>query len=280
MEKHLKQMRINAEEFRLNCIRKLRASSETVLLLSERVPEALFVSMGQASISRFQAMVDAQWRDLTLRVRNDEQAKALHKQSLRPNLSNPVCREELLSLGAAEEKRATEAIARLKATYDALLKSVDESGTAFSVRLENNLKVLILILDAQIIYEDFAVLPGDGEVERKRTNIKRLARKKLSGKAGVDVGPRGYRKRWKGVELKALFYYNPSVPDSPEMESFKDVRQKQTFKRREEAFHRFCEVFKGTRLEREQQLRQLIADEEKWLAYWKTTVEQLRVRKV
>ena len=273
-------MRINAEEFRLNCIRKLRGSSETILLLSERVPEALFVSLGQASISRFTGLVAGQWGELMMKVREDEQEKSVHKQALRPNLSNPVCREELVNLGAEEERRVIAAIARLKATYDTLIRSVDEAGTGFSTRLENNVRILILVFDAQIIYEDFAVLPGDGEVERKRTNIKRLARKKMSGKAGVDVGPRGYRKRWKGLDLKLLFYFNPAIPDSPDIETFKDIRQKLTMKRREEAFSQFCEVFKGTRIVKEQELREMIAAEEKWMSYWKTTVEQLRVRKV
>jgi len=280
MEKHLKQMRINAEEFRLNCIRKLRASAEVILTLSERVPEALFVSLSQSSISRFQSLVNTQWTSLMVQVENDDQAKTHNKQALRPNLANPVCREELMVLGNAEESRAKAAIVRMKSAYEVLLKSVDESGSGFAVKLENHLKVMILILDAQLIYEDFVVLPGDGEVERKRTNIKRLARKKMSGKAGVDVGPRGYRKRWKGVDLKQLFYFNPEAGQSPEIESYKDIRQKQTLKRRDESFQEFCSLFRSLRSSRESELRSLLTAEEQWLAYWHTTVEQLRVRKV
>jgi hypothetical protein len=30
-------------------------------------------------------------------------------------------------------------------------------------------------------------------------NIKRLVRKKVSGKAGETVGPRGYTKKWAGL---------------------------------------------------------------------------------
>jgi hypothetical protein len=280
MEKHLKQMRINSEEFRLNCIRKLRASAEVILTLSERVPEALFVSLCQSSIHRFQSLVNTQWSSLMAQVQLDEQAKTSNKQALRPNLANPVCRAELLALGSSEETRANAAIVRMKSVYETLIKSVDEAGSGFAVKLENNMRVLLLIFDAQLIYEDFAMLPGDGEVERKRTNIKRLARKKMSGKAGVDVGPRGYRKRWKGVDLKLLFYFNPEAPQSPEIESYKDIRQKQTLKRREESFQEFCSLFKALRSSRESELQSLLAAEEQWVAYWRTAVEQLRVRKV
>lgn len=273
-------MKINAEEFRLNCIKKLRASAEVILTLSERVPEALFTSLTQSSIDRYESLVNSHWSSLMSQVQTDEQTKSTHRQALRPNLSNPVCRDELNALGVTEETRAKTAIERLKNTYEVMLKGVDETGSAFAVRLENNLRVLILIFDAQLIYEDFAILPGDGEVERKRTNIKRLARKKMSGKAGVDVGPRGYRKRWPGVDLKSLFYFNPEAPVSPDIESYKDIRQKQTVKRRDESFHQFCAIFKSIRSSREAELRSLLSAEEQWLAYWQSAVEQLRVRKV
>jgi len=120
------------------------------------------------------------------------------------------------------------------------LEVLDNCSKDYLQRLMNNSEVLLVVFDEFYIFEDFIRLPGDAEVAKKRTNIKRLVRKKVSGKAQEVVGPRGYKKHWPGLPVYELTIEEPKPvvegeePEekepSKELESFKLLRHTQTIK--------------------------------------------------
>jgi len=69
----------------------------------------------------------------------------------------------------------------IEAAIENLKNSARANSDDFIVKLLNNVNVLILLFDHFFIKEDFINLPGDEASEPKRTNIKRLARKKMNG---------------------------------------------------------------------------------------------------
>lgn len=93
-------------------------------------------------------------------------------------------------------------------TVDAAIENLKNSARAnsddFMVKLINNVSVLLLLFDNFFIKEDFVHLPGDEVSEPKRTNIKRLARKKISGQLGQISDKRGYKRTWPGIDLTPL----------------------------------------------------------------------------
>jgi len=119
------------------------------------------------------------------------------------------------------------------------MEVLDNCSKDFLQRLLNNSEILLVIFDEFYIKEDFIRLPGDAEIAKKRTNIKRLVRKKVSGKAAEVAGPRGYKKKWAGLPIYELTIEEPPKEEVPpeeeqpkemskELDSYKLERHKQT----------------------------------------------------
>ncbi len=119
-----------------------------------------------------------------------------------------------------------------------------QCSSDFLARILNNSEILLQVFDDFFIKEDFIKIPGDEEIVNKRMNIKRLVRKKVSGKAGEQAGPRGYKKKWPGLQVTNLDIEENKEPAfSKELESYKLDRHKATISYRSNAFDAFMKMF-------------------------------------
>ena len=226
LEEYLYSIRKNAEGFRLNCIRDLRASCAEVSDLTLKISELLFSSIQQRSLTEQSTISNTQKAMLSKKRTENETLKTLHMKKLSPNLSNPASRKELLELEAQEKERLPGYRQFMKEVKDGLFDVLFNNASGFLNSVLNNFEFLILYYDSLYLNEDFIQLPGDETNTKNHLNIKQLMLLK-DKKTTLDTSSeRNLSKKWEGLALdvfdtdKRKFTFNKSEVEEP-----KDVKK-------------------------------------------------------
>ena len=279
MEKYLKNMKSNAEDFRLKRIKALRESSVKVIEMTELVAEVVVYSIWYGSEFIFEQECEKCDSRVSVEYDKLEEARQVNKKLLRPNLSNPSCRKDLEELAKLEEARSSSCKSLINSSLESFNKAVRTSSEAFKIKLLSNTEVLLYIYDNLFTYESFISLPGDQQPEIKRSHIKKLMTKKKTGKIDSTSGPNIHKKTWPGLNLNQLkLPQDPSVPDSPAITSIKTHGHKAVIKYRNESYKNFCILFASKTSEFAQKLHNLLGEEERWTEKWKSGVSLLKVK--
>jgi hypothetical protein len=101
----LANMGRQVEEFKINCVRQLRMSTEKLTDLCLTIPKSVFHYLQ----FKFQTIIQAQINKVTtefdaLRV-SDKQTKDSNMRLFRPNLENPANKQATIELNKAEQER-------------------------------------------------------------------------------------------------------------------------------------------------------------------------------
>jgi hypothetical protein len=278
MEKYLKNMKSNAEDFRLKRIKALREVSLKVIEITEIVAEAVLSSIWYSCEFTFEQECEKCDSKVSVEYEKFEDARQNNKKLLRPNLSNPSCRKDLEELSKQEDNRSSAVKSVLVSSLDNFFKQSRVLSDQFKTRLLNNSEALLFIYDNLFTYDSFISLPGDQQPEVKRSHIKKLMTKKKTGKVD-STGPNVHKKTWPGLVLNNLkLPQDPSLADSPAITSIKTHGHKAVIKFRNESFKNFCILFASKTSEFSQKLNNLIAEEERWNVKWKSGVSLLKVK--
>lgn len=287
MVKAIEKMYVDTENFRLKAAGNLRTSCEEVLEISDILPEVVLNSLELGFEFYCDLELDTMDSKLMISVTDHEEQKEQSKKSLRPNLANQTCKEELVQLDEKEKKRQEASKVEISNCLQNAMEVLDNCSKDFLQRLLNNSEILLVIFDEFYIKEDFIRLPGDAEIAKKRTNIKRLVRKKVSGKAAEVAGPRGYKKKWAGLPIYELTIEEPPKEEVPpeeeqpkemskELDSYKLERHKQTVTWRKQVFEAFSGMFATKIREFKHKCDHLIQEEDRWSQNWDNNVANLR----
>lgn len=170
------------------------------------------------------------------RVNDGEKKENL--RNLRPNLSNPSCKEELDRLDEKVVERFNRFVGVIDATQFELLNLAEGNADVYFKKIENTTKAGLIIYSSLLFHDDFIALPGDDISEKKHMSIKKLMiqKEKEGGYAKGNV--RGNMERWKGlpkkafvIDYKALPEYKTEEPDSePAKEEVKKEVKKEAKK--------------------------------------------------
>ena len=278
MEKYLRTMKSNAEDFRLKRVKALRESSVHVIDLLEVLSEAVINSLWFGSEFLFEQEAERCDSKVMVEYEKYEEVRDEYKKMLRPNLSNPSCRKDLEELNKKEEERSNTCKNLIKSSLENFYKSIKTSSELFKIKLLNNTEVFLYIFDNLFTYDTFIPLPGDEQLEIKRSNIKKLALRKKTGKVEV-VGVSIHKKNWPGLPLNSLkLPQDPAVADSPILTSLKTPGHKALIKCRNESFRCFGLLFFNKVHEFTHKLNTLLSEEERWNQKWKESVLVLKVK--
>ena len=207
-----------------------------------------------------------------------EEIRQNHKKMLRPNLSNPSCRQDLEILNKSEEERTNTCKTLIKSSLDLFFKNIKAAAELYRLKLLNNTEVLLHVYDNLFTYDSYIPLPGDEQLEIKRSNIRKLADKKKTGKIDI-IGVTIHKKTWPGLPLNSMkLPQDPPIPDSPAILSIKSSGHKAVIKSRNESFKNFSLLFCTKVNEFTHKMNDLLNEEERWNEKWKSSVQLLKVK--
>mmetsp|Transcript_41807 Transcript_41807/g.63874 ORF Transcript_41807/g.63874 Transcript_41807/m.63874 type:complete len:434 (+) Transcript_41807:2820-4121(+) len=170
----LANMHKQVEEFKINCVRQLRMSTEKLVEVCYEVPNSTFHYLQFKFTSIILNEMDAVVSDFGQKQGADKTLKDIHLQKFRPNLENPANKEDTKALNDEELARSAEFQELVDETQLRLLNIEEENSKLFYVAYLNNVRSLIAIFDRLIQKAAFIMLPGDEIVEKKHGNIKIL----------------------------------------------------------------------------------------------------------
>ena len=278
MEKYLKNMKSNTEDFRLKRIKSLRESSVQVIDILEVLAESVINSLWFGSEFIFEQECERSDSKLMVEYEKYEEIRQNHKKMLRPNLSNPSCRQDLEILNKSEEERTNTCKTLIKSSLDLFFKNIKAAAELYRLKLLNNTEVLLHVYDNLFTYDSYIPLPGDEQLEIKRSNIRKLADKKKTGKIDI-IGVTIHKKTWPGLPLNSMkLPQDPPIPDSPAILSIKSSGHKAVIKSRNESFKNFSLLFCTKVNEFTHKMNDLLNEEERWNEKWKSSVQLLKVK--
>lgn len=281
MEKYIKSMKENAESFRVNLIKELRSTAEQLNQLSSNISQAVFNSIDRADEFIFDQELEGIEARCMIANEGAKIDRDSNKKALRPNLNNPSCKQELIGLDSKEQERSLNIKEIIQSSLSNFRQSAKLLSQQFTQKLLNNTQALLTIYDNLFIKEDFIQLPGDEVEEKKRTNIKRLARKKLTGKLSEGAGVRGYITELPGLDLNLIkFPEEPEGTTTPKIRSYKNIGQRELIKCRNEMFESYSLLFSTKVYEYDRIFKELLEDELKWSINWQTSVSGLRSKHI
>jgi len=208
---YLDGTRRQMEEFRNSSCRTLRESCLKLSELAEKINEMVFGSI----LKRYLAFSTCQYLNkndaFDQIARQMESLKEKHVQLLRPNLSNPACREEFENLNKKEKERLQQYIQDIDTYKEALREITQTTGNRFFKSLVNNFEFLIMYYNRLYLFEDFNRLPGDEEIQKKRANLKELLKSKMTGVVIDRTTERCIEKKWAGFAMDS-FMMSKGIP--------------------------------------------------------------------
>ena len=190
----LANMHRQVEEFKINCVRQLRMSTERLAETCTQIPGSVFNYLQfkyQSTIINSTAEVSHQF---ALKLREDKTTKDEHLRLFRPNLENPANKETTKELNEQELKRQEGFNELIDDTQLELLAIEEDQSKIFYTAYLNNVRSLIRVFDKLVPRASFIMLPGDEIVEKKHANIKMLTAQAES----ADLSKRATRK-WPGL---------------------------------------------------------------------------------
>ena len=231
--------------------------------LAERLPEPIFGSIELSYMERINQETTIIEQDYEKKYKQNEQDKKQNLLDLRPNLSNPACKEELATLDKKVIDRFNGFITFIDDTQFKLIGILKTNSQKFFMSILNNTKADIQIYSSLLFNEDYILLPGDDVSQKKHLNIKNLVVQREKEGGYVERTNRGATEKWRGLP-KAAFeidyssrpeFKKPENPASPpeekkhevemteEIQSIKTSYHKAMVKQRDESFKRFKAFF-------------------------------------
>jgi hypothetical protein len=170
----LANMRRQVEEFKINCVRQLRMSTERLVELCQQCPKSVFYYLQSKYETLIRTEMQGEAAAFEHKHTADKNLKEEHLRLFRPNLENPANKEVTKELNEKEQQRCEEFKELIDDTQLNLLTAEEETSQLFHVAYLNNVRAMIAIFDKLIPRTDFIMLPGDEIVEKKHANIKML----------------------------------------------------------------------------------------------------------
>ncbi len=118
----LEKMKRQAEEFKINQMRQLRASAARFEEQVQRVPQAVFKYLATVYTNAIEQRVSSKQREYDAYKRQDSQQKEHHLRMFRPNLENPANKDTTAELNSKETER-TEKLKEVSPARPLLLPS-------------------------------------------------------------------------------------------------------------------------------------------------------------
>ena len=220
------------------------------------MPEAIFGSIELAYMEKINQETQAMELEYDKKYKSNEQEKKQNLLDLRPNLSNPACKEELAGLNQKSIDRFNKFISLIDETQYKLLTALRSNSQKYFATLLNTTHSGLLIYSSMLFNDDFILLPGDDVSEKKHLNVKNLMVQREKEGGYVERTNRGLMEKWKGLPKAAFeidFTVRPEYkkPESTEeekkaeegmtepVESIKTSYHKILVKQRDESFKRF-----------------------------------------
>ena len=225
--------------------------------MAEQLPEAIFGSIELMYVEKIEKETLAIEQEYEQKYNTNELEKKQNLQDLRPNLSNPACKEELAALDKKEITRFTTFSNTIDETQFKLLECLRVDSKKYFLTVLNTTSSNIYIYSALFFHEDFILLPGDDVSEKKHLNIKNLMVQREKEGGYVERTNRGLLEKWKGLPKKAfeVDFTNrpefkkedkqeeekkePGEENTEAIESIKTSYHKILIKQRDESFKRF-----------------------------------------
>lgn len=197
-------MRKQAEDFRISSIRFLRNSCDELSLFSKEISQMTLESL----LMKYRFVSEKEKNNLELifseLYQNNENAKSLLTFQLRPNLSNPSCKEELDGICLNEKTRNEKIMVALDEYNEKLLANCFDKAQDFFKSLVNNYEFLLVFFDNVLLFEDFIRLPGDEEIIKKHDSLKTLLKRKQKGTLIDTSSERSIMKVWPGLLMSSF----------------------------------------------------------------------------
>ena len=205
-------LRIEMEEFRQSAVRELRTLTNGLSDLSEEVNIALFGCVFYRSnirLERKDKEIKSWW---SVDYKESETKKNDHMRELRPNLAHPENKQELDTLVTTEKTRSTKILEKVEVFKESKVDNYFSECNNFFLALLNNLNFMMSYYDKWILNEDYIILPGDENVEKKHLNLKKLIIKKEKGDLVDTASERSIKKVWRAFSQHS-FAYQDKIPD-------------------------------------------------------------------
>lgn len=305
---YLGNMKKQAEDFRISCVRYLRNSCEDLSQLSKEISQMVIESVlfkYRTASNNEKNSLEKTFSDI---VNENENQKSNLTFQLRPNLSNPSCKEELDGVCAKETARTEKIMAAIEEYKEKLLSNSFSKAQDFFKALVNNYEFLLVFFDNVLLFEDFIRLPGDEEIVKKHDSLKTLLKRKQKGTLIDTSSERSITKVWPGLLVnsfqigdKKIEYVSPIIPDpkaeknqkkdpkkdkdappegekidaTREMKSFKTYRQKAVLKDRNNSLNEYKKKFDEEVEEVKKRFEKMKYDELKYQFHWDQKVFKL-----
>ena len=178
---YLGNMKKQAEDFRISCVRYLRNSCEELSQLSKEISQMVIESILFKYRTASNNEKNSLEKTFSEIINENENQKSNLTFQLRPNLSNPSCKEELDGVCAKEKARTEKIMAAIEEYKEKLLSNSFVKAQDFFKALVNNYEFLLEFFDNVLLFEDFIRLPGDEEIVKKHDSLKTLLKRKQKG---------------------------------------------------------------------------------------------------
>ena len=228
------------------------------------MPEAIYGSIERRIREKIIQEITALEIEYEKKHKQNEQEKKQNLLDLRPNLSNPSCKEELNNLDKKVIDRFNAFVGTIDATQFKLLSLLQAHAKDYMHTILNTTSAGLSIYSSLLFNEDYVLLPGDDISEKKHLNVKNLMVQKEKEGGYVERTNRSTKEKWKGL-LKAAFDIDFAArkeykkdhlaPEekkaeggegslfTSEIETIKTVYHKAMIKQRDESFKRFKTFF-------------------------------------
>jgi len=308
LRNYLINMKKQAEDFRISCVRYLRNSCDEVSQFSKEISQMVMESIlykYRTASNNEKNVLEKVFFDI---ITENENKKSELTFQLRPNLSNPSCKEELDGVCVKETQRTEKIMTAIEEYKEKLLTNSFVNAQDFFKALVNNYEFLLLFFDNVLLFEDFIRLPGDEEIVKKHDSLKTLLKRKQKGTLIDTSSERSITKVWPGLLVnsfqlgdKKIEYMAPFVQDQKneknpkkdpkkdkdmpaeadkieatrEIKSFKTFRQKGVLKDRNSCMNDYKKKFDEEVEEVKNRFEKMKYEEMKYQFHWDQKVYKL-----
>ena len=308
LRNYLINMKKQAEDFRISCVRYLRNSCEETSRFSKETSQMVLESLLLKNRGSSNFEKNLLEKAFSMISQENEQAKYLLTFELRPNLSNPSCKEELDGVSSKEKLRNAKIMLAIDEYQEKLFTNSFEKAQDFFKSSVNNYEFLLLFFDNMLLFEDFIRLPGDEEIVKKHDSLRILLKRKQKGTLIDTSSERSIVKIWPGIMInsfqigeKKIDYWglvqpieqkndknaknvkkdkesvveNDKLEATREIKSFKTFRQKAVLKDRNLCLNEYRKTFNEEVEEVKNRFEKMKYEELKYQFHWDQKVFKL-----
>ncbi len=301
LRNYLINMKKQVEDFRISCVRYLRNSCEEISRFSKEISQMVLESLllkNRWSSDYEKKIIE---KDFSMILQENEEEKSRLTFELRPNLSNPSCKEELDGVSSKEYVRNCKIMLAIDEYQEKLYMNSFEKAQDFFKSSVNNFEFLLLFFDNMLLFEDFIRLPGDEEIVKKHESLKTLLKRKQKGTLIDTSSERSIVKIWPGIMInsfqigekkidywglfqpieqkndknaknmkkdKEIVVENEKLEATREIKSFKTFRQKAVLKDRNLCLNEYTKKFDEEVEEVKRRFEKIKYEELKYQFHW------------